>query len=59
MNIFQRIAEIRKLWNKGEGWNTETIKTIVSRVMNNRLYYNLDNRDMLREVMVKIGLKKN
>ena len=29
-----------------------------SRVMNNKSYYNLDNRNMLRKVTVKIGLKK-
>ena len=26
--------------------------------MNNRPYYNLNNKDMLRGVIVKIGLKK-
>ena len=31
---------------------------MLSGVMNNRPYYNLDNKDMLREVIVKIGLKK-
>ena len=31
---------------------------MLSKVMNNRLYYNLDNRDMLREVIVKIGFKR-
>ena len=31
---------------------------MLSRVMNNRPYYNLNNRDMLRGVIVKIGLKK-
>ena len=29
-----------------------------SRVMNNKSYYNLDNRNMLRKVTVKIGLEK-
>ena len=31
---------------------------MLSRVVNNILYYNLDNRDMLREVTVKIGLER-
>ena len=31
---------------------------MLSRVMNNKFYYNLDNRDMLREVTVKIRLKR-
>jgi len=31
---------------------------MLSRVMENTFCYNLDNRDMLREVMVKIGLEK-
>jgi len=31
---------------------------MLSRVMENESYYNLDNRDMLREVIVKIGLKR-
>ena len=26
--------------------------------MNNKFYYNLDNKNILREVTVKIGLKK-
>jgi len=28
------------------------------KVMNNKFCYNLDNRNMLREVTVKIGLKR-
>ena len=31
---------------------------MLSRVIGNTFCYNLDNRDMLREVMVKIGLEK-
>ena len=31
---------------------------MLSRVVNNIFYYNLDNRDMLREVTVKIGLER-
>jgi len=31
---------------------------MLTRVMNNTSCYNLDNRDMLREVMVKIGLER-
>jgi len=31
---------------------------MLSRIVNNTLYYNLDNRDMLREVTVKIGLER-
>jgi len=31
---------------------------ILSRVMNNTFCCNLDNRDMLREVIVKIGLER-
>jgi len=31
---------------------------MLSRVMENKFCYNLDNRDMLREVMVKIGLER-
>jgi len=31
---------------------------MLTRAINNTSYYNLDNRDMLREVMVKIGLKR-
>ena len=31
---------------------------MLSRVMENTSCYNLDNRDMLREVMVKIRLEK-
>jgi len=31
---------------------------MLSRVMGNIFCYNLDNRDMLREVTVKIGLKR-
>ena len=31
---------------------------MLSRIVNNTLYYNLDNRNMLREVTVKIGLER-
>ena len=31
---------------------------MLSRVVNNISYYNLDNRDILREVIVKIGLER-
>jgi len=31
---------------------------ILSRVVDNTFYYNLDNGDMLREVIVKIRLKR-
>ena len=31
---------------------------MLSKVMNNKFYYNLDNKNILREVTVKIGLKK-
>jgi len=31
---------------------------MLSRVMENKFCYNLDNGDMLREVTVKIGLKR-
>ena len=31
---------------------------MVSKVMENTSCYNLDNRDILREVIVKIGLEK-
>ena len=31
---------------------------MLSKVMNNKFCYNLDNKNILREVTVKIGLKK-
>jgi len=31
---------------------------MLSRIMDNTFYYNLNNRDILREVIVKIGLKR-
>ena len=31
---------------------------MLSRVIGNTFCYNLDNKDMLREIMVKIGLDK-
>ena len=31
---------------------------MLSRVINNKSCYNLDNRNILREVMVKIGLER-
>jgi len=30
---------------------------MLSKVIDNKFYYNLNNRDILREVMVKIGLE--
>ena len=32
--------------------------TILSRVIENIFYYNLNNRDILREMIVKIGLER-
>jgi len=65
---FSHIIGIRKSEDKKKDWNMKTISfqlgfsnnrfTILSRVINNISCYNLNNRNMLREVIVKIGFKK-
>jgi len=66
--ILQETIEIRKSEDEKEDWNMETISSqlgssnnrfaMLSRVTNNISCYNLNNRNMLKEVIVKIGLEK-